>query len=371
MSPQNGMHISIYMPTYRAGADTQQNPIRFKNMLREAHDRLLATSLAPDAIEELLGPLQPYAEDYDFWQHQSDGLAVLRRPDTLQLFCLPLAFEEMVVAGQHFHLKPLLPYLTGDGRFYVLALSQNAVRLMQCTRHHVSEMNLDQVPKSLAEALRFDDPEQHLQFHTGTSSGGDRRAAMYHGQGGEKETAKDDLLEYFRQIDHGLHDLLRNEQAPLVVAGVDYLHPIYRQANTYRHLTEDGITGNCDHLTETELQSKGWDVVEPIFNQAQADAIATYERSVATGQASDDLETILLAAHYGRVDTLFVTLGMQQWGTYDPESQHLQLTKENEGNATDLLNLAAIQTVLNGGTVYAVEADQMPTVRPLSAVFRY
>jgi hypothetical protein len=62
---------------------------------------------------------------------------------------------------------------------------------------------------------------------------------------------------------------------------------------------------------------------------------------------------------------------MQQWGTFDPESQHLQFTQGREGTATDLLNLAAIQTILNGGTVYAVEADQMPTAQPLSAVFRY
>ena len=114
------------------------------------------------------------------------------------------------------------------------------------TRFHAREVALPQVPKSLAEALQFDDPEQQLQFHTGAPRGDGRQTAVFHGQGGAKENAKDDILEYFRQIDQGLHPVLRDERAPLVLAGVDYLHPIYRQANTYPHLLDQGLTGNCD-----------------------------------------------------------------------------------------------------------------------------
>ena len=31
--------VSIYMPTYRSGSETQQNPIRLKNLLRSIQDR--------------------------------------------------------------------------------------------------------------------------------------------------------------------------------------------------------------------------------------------------------------------------------------------------------------------------------------------
>ena len=34
---------------------------------------------------------------------------------------------------------------------------------------------------------------------------------------------KDELLRYFQHIDRGLHALLREETAPLVLAGVEYL----------------------------------------------------------------------------------------------------------------------------------------------------
>ncbi len=35
-----GPCVSIYMPTHRAFPDTKQDPIRFKNLLREAEERL-------------------------------------------------------------------------------------------------------------------------------------------------------------------------------------------------------------------------------------------------------------------------------------------------------------------------------------------
>jgi len=47
-----------------------------------------------------------------------------------------------VVVSDRFHLKPLLPLLTGDGRFYILALSQNQVRLLQGTRYSVRGLYL-------------------------------------------------------------------------------------------------------------------------------------------------------------------------------------------------------------------------------------
>jgi hypothetical protein len=45
--------------------------------------------------------------------------------------------------------------------------------------------------------------------------------------------------------------------------------------------------------------------------------------------------------------------------------------QDPEPGDEDLLDLAAIQSILNGGTVYAVEPEQVPDHAPLAAVFRY
>lgn len=240
-----GLCVSIYLPTHQVGREIQQDPLRLKNLLGEAEEHLLASGLCTPDAKELLEPAQRLLQDGLFWQHQSDGLAIFLSREMFRYYRLPLDFDALVVVTDRFHIKPLLPLLSGDGRFYVLALSQNEVRLLQGTRYSVSEVDLEGVPASLTEALRYDDPEKRLQFHTSTRTPGGRgeRPATFHGHGTGSNDAKANILRYFHQVDEGLHDLLRDEQAPLVLAGVDYLLPIYKEANTYPHLVDQELRG--------------------------------------------------------------------------------------------------------------------------------
>jgi hypothetical protein len=79
----------------------------------------------------------------------------------------------------------------------------------------------------------------------------------------------------------------------------------------------------------------------------------------------------VLAAHHGQVDILFVAVGVQVWGNFDPGTDTVHMHQDPEPGDEDLLDLATIQSTLNGGTVYAVEPEQMPDHASLAAVFRY
>jgi hypothetical protein len=214
--------ISIYTPMERLGVETQQNSIRFKNLVQQVEEQLLTLGLRKQDASDLLQTLHQM-DTYDFWQHQSEGLAIFLSSGQFRYYRLPIAFSELTVVTDRFHLKPLLQLLSGDGHFYTLALSQNQVRLFQGTRHSISEVELTDVPTSIAEALQYDDPEKSLQFHTGTSqSGGGDRSAMFHGQGAGNDDHKDNLLRYFQKVSDGIDLLLKKEQAPFILAGVDY-----------------------------------------------------------------------------------------------------------------------------------------------------
>jgi Bacterial archaeo-eukaryotic release factor family 7 len=363
--------VSLYMPAHRTAPETLQDPIRFKNLLRQAEERLVSGGLRAADARQILAPAEKLLDNHRFWQHQSDGLATFLAPDVSHYYRLPLRFEELVVVTERFHLTPLLPLLTGDGRFYVLALSQNAVRLLQCTRYHVSEVDLEGLPTSLDEALKYDDPERQLQFHTGTPPGTGRRPAMFHGHGVGIDDSKDNILRYCQQLDAGLRTLLQGEQAPLVLAAVDYLMPIYREANTYGHLLPDGVSGNPEGLRAEELQAQAWQVVELSFRQAQEEAQSQYHRLAGTGRTATDIREVLPAAAHGRVECLFVAVGVQQWGTYDRDGDTLQAHQEAQPGDEDLLDLAAMLTISNGGIVYAVEPTEVPGEGTVAAIFRY
>lgn len=363
-----GLCVSIFQPTHRSGAQTQQDPIRFRNLLREAEEQLFTKGLRAAEAEKLLGPARELLADSVFWRHQSEGLAVFLSREVFRYHRLPLNFEDLVVVGDRYYLRPLLPLFTGDGQFYVLALSQNGVRLLRATRHSVSEVELKGLPESLADTLRYDNKEKQLQFHTSTAEGRGGRAAIFHGHEPDNDP-KDDLLRYFRQIDRGVQELLKGSQAPLVLVGVDYLLPIYREVSRYPHTIDEGVTGNPESLSPEELHERTWDAVRPRFSEAQQNAAARYRQLAGTGQTSRDVREIVAAAYYGRVETLFAASGTQQWGVFDPDTGDVDLYEGPEGE--DLLEFAAIQTILHHGTVYVTNLEKMPADADAVSVFRY
>jgi Bacterial archaeo-eukaryotic release factor family 7 len=377
LETQHGPCISAFMPTDRTGVEGQQTQLRIRRLIREAESLLRSnTQLHAAQVEDLLAPLRALPDDQRFWRHPSDGLAIFRSPQEFRALRLPMSFREQVVVGDHFLLRPLLPLLTDEGRFYLLALSHNTVRLLLCTRDSASELPLPElVPTSLADFLGGEERENNLESHSSASFGtvgkGGRHPAIFHGQGAGVDTEKDDLLRYFQHIDRGLHPLLKDETAPLVLAAVAYLMPIYQRANSYPHLLEQGIDGNPDRLKPETLRREGWTIVEPIILQARQQAAAQYRDLAGTGYASHTLSEIIPAASTGRVASLFVAQDRDQWGTFDAATSTLQLHEQAQPGDEDLLDLAAVQTLLHDGAVYAVVQSEMPGESALAALFRY
>jgi hypothetical protein len=375
LAERPGWHISMFMPMIQRGAATQQNSIRCKTLLRQAEGQLLAQGLRLQEVQDLLQPVQQLLTNHAFWQRQSHGLALFLAPHVFHAYRVPLPLDELVVVAHRFHIKPLLPLLSGDGHFFVLALSQKAARLLRGTRYSIDEVELPGMPQGVAAVLRYDDVGKkghHFPGSQGRPAGGVSPLAG-HSVGIDDATHEphDPILRYFQQVDAALRAVLRHEHAPLVVAGVEYLQPIYRRANTYPYLLDQGVTGNPEGLRPDELQERAWGIVQPHFQQAQEGAAAKYRRLAGTGLASGDIGAILTAAYEGRVEALFVAVGVQQWGVFHAESRAVEIHPEAGPGDEDLLDVAAMYTLLKRGTVYAVAPDQMPARTPAAAILRY
>jgi hypothetical protein len=371
--------VSLFMPTHRGGSE--EDPIRWRVHLQEAEGRLVAAGLRAADARPLLEPARQLLDNGSFWKNQGDGLACFlatahptlspeekaRGKVFMRLYRLPLAFADLVVVGSRFQVTPLLPLLTPNGRFYILALSQNAVRLLQGTRQRVSEVDLRRVPRNLAEALRTHDRDEPLTFHTRPTSGG-TWGAIFSGHGVGIDDKKDDLLRYFQQIDRGLHAVLHEERAPLLLAAVDYLQPIYRQANTYGHLLAKGIEGNPDRWSNQELHDRAWALVQPTLDPAPQKALAQYRQLAGTGHTVRGIQEVVLAAFAGKVETLWVAASRPCWGRFDPDTQRVEEHAQPQPGDEDLVNLAAVAVLGHRQTVYAVEPGQVPDGGPVAAV---
>lgn len=364
--------ISFFLPTDPVGTEAQQNRIRLKNLLRQAEEQLKESGYRNAEIQKVLSPIDTLLKDSIFWSHQQDGLAVFVNPSEFRYYRLPLSFDMVTEVGKQFHLKPLMPLLTQDQQFYLLTLSQNQIRLFQGSPQSIYPMNLDGIPESLSEALRYDDLEKQLQFNTRSPQGGDgKRAASFHGQGIGMENTKKDLLQFFHKVDKGIQEKITQPEAPLVLAGVDYLFPIYREANTYPKLVENGITGNPEDLTLKKLHQSALSVVHPLFKQAEEKALHQFAELEGTGRASRRIKDIVLASFHGRIESLFVAKGPHCWGIVNKDATDVAFEEAPSPENNDLMNLAAQQTYLNSGNVYVLTPEEMPGDSTLAAIFRY
>ncbi|MGF1496621.1 MAG: hypothetical protein ACFB8W_07330 [Elainellaceae cyanobacterium] len=366
--------ISIYMPTHEAGPEIRQDPIQLKDLVSEAQQQLLRRGLREEDARRLLEPAKALvnADDREFWRHQSQGLALFIGSDGLQEYRLPQRFEAQVMVGDRFYIKPLLPLLQNDGRFLLLAISQGSVRLYLASRDAIAPVLLKDLPANLEDALKYDQKEEQLQFHREARN----HAAIRHGQGvgtGDEEK-KDEIRRYCQIVDRAIQNHLQQENLPMVLAGVEYVLDIYRDASTYPHIVEDRVTGKVDPeggLDEGELHQRAWQVMEPRFKADQRQAVDAFGQLQGTGQATNRIQDIVLAAYRGQVGTLFVATHVQQWGAVNPTASQVTLMDQQSPKALDLLDIAAVHTVLNGGKVYAVEANQIPGTGPVAAIFRY
>jgi hypothetical protein len=375
LQPSGGPCVSLFMPTVRAG-DTQQNPIRFKNLLREAEKRLEEQGrLGNGAAKDFLDPLRALTDDRDFWEHQQEGLALFRSSQVFRTMRLPLEVGELVVVEDRFHLKPIFPLLSGDGHFYILAVALKNTRLIRASRHHAEEVDLEMegVPRSLEEALG-ELSRRYSQFQPMSGSrSGVSSSPIFAGHGTGEDDLKAEIVNYFHRLDDGLRKII-DRDAPVVLAGVEYLLPRYREASDHPNIQDHGLTGNAEGLRAEELRDLAWPIVEPHFLKDRRRAEERYGELLSTGRSTNRLDEILTAAHDGRVEALFTARGVRSWGTYDGEARkiHLQEDQGQQSNGSeDLIDLAAIQTFTNGGTVFAVEQDQVPGGGPIAAIFRY
>lgn len=363
--------ISIFLPTHRAGPEIQQDSIRLKNLLKKAGEQLIAEGSRPAEARELLAPVSNLINDAAFWRHQADGLALLRSRDTFRIYRVPLDLPEFVAVSDRFYVKPLLPLLINDARFYVLALSKKAVRVLECTKDTVQALDVPDIPQGTDEALPVGDTPQS-QLYARPVTLAHPGAEMFHGHGeGIDDAEVANMMHYCRRIDEGLRNVLKESRAPLILACVDSLAPYFRSVASHRPILEPIVSGNPDDLSAEQLHQKAWPIAEPHFHEARVQAAAQFHEGLAKGRAGQALADVLTAAHQGRIATLFVGLGLQRWGRFDFDRLQLNEHEEEQPEDEELLDLAAMQTLLHGGTVYGVPPGDVPGGHPLAAVYRF
>lgn len=367
--------VSIYMPTHRGGIEAQQDPIRLKNAIVEVRQKLAAGGFAERESEQFLAPARRLLEDGSFWRTLADGLALFLDRRGIRYYRLPFTFDDRVVVDRSFSVKPLLPFLNRSGEFYLLALSEQRVRVLRGNPYGVTQVQVPGLPRNMKDYFEYDQPEQQQQWHTRTAQASVAKAAMrqamFHGHGGAADISKNDRERFIRAVDRRLNRGLADKNLPLTLAAVDHSVATWQAVNSYPRLLGRHVLGNPDHLDDQELWRRAWPVVEPEFLKQRSEALARCQEQAHSDLGGNSFEKVTPRAYEGRVDELIVAVDRTQHGTFDPRILSVTLFDEPRPDSIELLEFTAQHTILNGGSVYGINAKEMPGGAWLLATFRY
>ena len=258
------MSASIFLPIKKGHEVNEgQDAILLKNHYQQIRQQLKDKDISENEANQYLAPIKQLIDDSDFWRYQEQGLAVFLGSDYFKYLKLPYSVREFSMLSTSFHLDQIVPLLHKEHPFYVLAISLNKIRLLDGDQQKIEELDIqDMVPEGMEDALSYYDFEKNLQFHSGQ---GDSGAPIYHGQGGDGD--KDDVYveEYFRRVNDVLEQIIIDKNRPVVLVGVDALHPIYREANKVLKLAESGVTMNADQEPVESLHQKAVEVLKRLL----------------------------------------------------------------------------------------------------------
>ena len=380
-------YVSLYMPLQRTWDGSQHDQTLLRTLTETAHRALRDRGLSSDAPDTLLTPLHEFRNTPETWPTDANGLVLFAAQGHHAVFPLPTAPEASVHVDERYHIRPLWDMLAVDGTFFVLGLAKGGVKLFRGSRHAMTSIPLSDVPTSLEEATQYDDPSSTLGYHTRaqTFGGGPSsvRAARYFGQEDHRTNVKDQILQFFQQLDNGVQEEMNKQvpRPPLILAGIDYLQGLYRKASSYDPLLLQGIDGpaiggpSSRDWNENALHEEGWTIAADYFNAERQTAVQRHEQLQGSTPhlTAATLSTVVPAAVHGRVDTLFVPLHTEAWGQFDPHRHAMTIRDEGESATTDteLYNLATASTLLSSGTVYTEASDNAKAEPSIRATLRY
>lgn len=362
--------LSLYQPTHRHHPENEQDPIRFRNLLRQM-EASLQRSYATRETQPLLAPFHALAGDHDFWTHTLDGLAVLGASGVFKFYRLQRTVAELVVVADSFHTKPLMRFLQSADSYQILGLNRAEVRLFEGNRDVLDPIDLDPgVPRTIADALgpEWEGRERATRTHGPAAPGATTRQGM-----DLKGALKDNETEqFFRAVDRAvLEHYSRPSGLPLMLAALPEHHHLFRKVSQNPMLVADAIDVHPDALTIDALRERAWSLTLPRYLGRLASLIDAFGAAKSRDLGASDLAQAAQAAVAGRIATLLIEADREIPGSLDAATGAITLADPATSHVDDLLDDLGERVLKTGGEVVIVPAAQMPTQTGIAAIYRF
>jgi hypothetical protein len=361
---------TIYLPTHQAGVavNEKQDVILFKNALQDLSKRLTEKEVPLSVVERMRTPGFELLKEDNFWNNQNKGLAVFIADGFFIYIKMPVAPVQEVSCDRRFYVTPLVPVLACKEYFYLLVISKQKCKLFRADSFGMEFVPVADLPDSLEDVKRLSEKDASTVRIGSSTAGG----ANFHGMGGGNPDDKTNISVYFEYVDDILFkEIFNKENVPLLLAGVEYLIPIYKSVCDYHNVCSEALTGSHEHDEKNALYEKAKEIMMPYFKQPLTKALTIYANQSATDLTSSNPTEVVPAAFYGRISHIFAQKSDHIWGSFDENTSEISIHGQQQPDSEDLLDQAVIKTMMNGGEVFLLGHEHMPADSPVAAVFRY
>jgi Bacterial archaeo-eukaryotic release factor family 11 len=355
LAARDASSVSIYLPTNPSSRGDAER-IELKNLAREARTQLDQAGAARADVAAIDDELADLVDDDELWRYQARSLALFLTPTMSTTFRLPHNLVAVVEVSDRFHLKPLLRALTFPHTAFVLALSQNSVRLLEIAPElETEEIQIPDLPKDVASTV-------------GKSSIRDR-APSGRIQGSEGQKTR--MRQYARRIDQALRPLLNGLDLPLILAATDPMDSIYRTVNSYPNLVAASLPGNPEATSDAQLIESARRMLDDLYAAELRKIQETYALRASQRRASADIADVARAATHGLVDTVLVDIDEVVPGRVEEETGAVTFDDADDAVNYGVVDEIARRVWLKGGKVLAVRREDIPGKGSVAAILRY
>lgn len=252
--------VTIYAPHIEVDPSGATNPnkIELKNLLRKAEAAMADAGVSQGDVKRTLRPALGLLNNDLSWPMRNESMALFMHPNFFCVYYLPNSVPHMLTIERGFNLEPLENAIRDNRPYLVLALSHKNVRMFEGDRFNIKQLKLRNFPDNMEESLHIDEYPKAAEARNSAPLAGSRRSETMHSEYNENETDKQMLLQFFQLMDQRLRKFLQTKDKPLIIAGVGYLLPIYRQANSSPYLVPGGLTGNFEHERPDRIRERAW-----------------------------------------------------------------------------------------------------------------
>lgn len=378
MREEGGIRLTLYMPIEHAAPQSDQNPVRLKDLLSDAEVALKENGLSAENVREFLKPLSDILKTPDVFLREGKSIVFFVDEFSATGLDIPYEVATSCLASNRFSFKPLIPLISENAEYALLTIAGDSVALYRGDCLGIVRESVEDMPESIDDVAWVDDPEKSLQHHTASTTPspgqkGGTPTEIFHGHGGPDDLKRNQRKRFFKAVGQAVDRYLKNHNLPLILMAVERNLGLFKEVNPLNHHTAHEIDRDPHNLKEKQLREIAVPVVEEHLQKHKDRVIESLE--AANGQKNEayfTLEKAAPAAGVGQIATAVVASDKVHYGECEPERMEVHLFNSGNPNCVmDLLDYVATKTLLHGGEAYTVPADLVPGSGDVAAIRRY